>query len=200
MNHNRNSIFHDGTEQFCRYNKQTDKYSFILRVGHRMANEVYIIIDNERIQMTSCYQDEIFEYYTVRIHLENRCYRYRFEIDGNEILFYNIAGADTSYSDVYDFSITPGFNTPDWAKGAVMYQIYVERFCNGDKTNDVETNEYAYIGKGVEKIEDWYENPAADDTRQFYGGDLQGVIDKMDYLEKLGVKAIYFNPLFVCSP
>lgn len=91
-------------------------------------NEVYIIIDNERIQMTSCYQDEIFEYYTVRIHLENRCYRYRFEIDGNEILFYNIAGADTSYSDVYDFSITPGFNTPDWAKGAVMYQIYVERF------------------------------------------------------------------------
>lgn len=52
--------------------------------------------------MTSCYQDEIFEYYTVRIHLENRCYRYRFEIDGNEILFYNIAGADTSYSDVYD--------------------------------------------------------------------------------------------------
>lgn len=78
-----------------------------------------------------------------------------------------------------------------------MYQIYVERFCNGDKTNDVETNEYAYIGKGVEKIEDWYENPAADDTRQFYGGDLQGVIDKMDYLEKLGVKAIYFNPLFV---
>ena len=47
-----------------------------------MANEVYIIIDNERIQMTSCYQDEIFEYYTVRIHLENRCYRYRFEIDG----------------------------------------------------------------------------------------------------------------------
>ena len=197
MNHNRNSIFHDGTEQFCRYNKQTDKYSFILRVGHRMANEVYIIIDNERIQMTSCYQDKIFEYYTVRIHLENRCYRYRFEIDGNEILFYNMAGADTSYSDVYDFSITPGFNTPDWAKGAVMYQIYVERFCNGDKTNDVETNEYAYIGKGVEKIEDWYENPAADGTRQFYGGDLQGVIDKMDYLEKLGVKVIYFNPLFV---
>ena len=39
------------------------------------------------------------------------------------------------------------------------------------------------LEKAQKKIEDWYENPAADDTRQFYGGDLQGVIDKMDYLE-----------------
>ena len=41
------------------------------------------------------------------------------------------------------------------------------------------------------------EPPAVDGTRQFYGGDLQGVIDKLEYLEKLGVEVIYFNPIFV---
>ena len=46
-------------------------------------------------------------------------------------------------------------------------------------------------------MKDWNENPAVDGTRQFYGGDLQGVIDKLDYLEKLGIDVIYFNPIFV---
>ena len=78
-----------------------------------------------------------------------------------------------------------------------MYQIMVDRFNNGDKSNDVMTNEYAYIGRGVSKVENWMEPPAVDGTRQFYGGDLQGVIDKLEYLEKLGVEVIYFNPIFV---
>ena len=78
-----------------------------------------------------------------------------------------------------------------------MYQIMVDRFNNGDKSNDVMTNEYAYIGRGVSKVENWVEPPAVDGTRQFYGGDLQGVIDKLEYLEKLGVEVIYFNPIFV---
>ena len=39
--------------------------------------------------------------------------------------------------EMYHFQIMPGFSTPDWAKGAVMYQIFVDRFCNGDKKNDV---------------------------------------------------------------
>ena len=45
----------------------------------------------------------------------------------------------------YSFGIIPGFKTPDWAKGAVMYQIFVDRFCNGDPFNDVLTGEYYYI-------------------------------------------------------
>lgn len=197
MNYNRDSIFHDGTEQFCRYDKEQNKYTFVLRTSARIASKVYIIINQEKIQMTLANTDKIFEYYTVKIALEEKMYKYHFCIQGNETIYYNMAGADNSVSEVYDFSITPGFTTPDWAKGAVMYQIYVERFCNGDKSNDVLSNEYAYIGKGVTQVEDWNELPAADGTRQFYGGDLQGVIDKMDYLEKLGVKVIYFNPLFV---
>ena len=59
------------------------------------------------------------------------------------------------------------------------------------------TNEYCYIGEPVHRVEDWGRYPAQMDVREFYGGDLQGVLDKMDYLQELGVEVIYFNPLFV---
>ena len=91
----------------------------------------------------------------------------------------------------------PEFKIPEWANGAVMYQIFTDRFCNGDPDNDVLTGEYAYNGGQVLQIEDWYCPPAADDTREHYGGDLQGIMDKLDYLEELGVEVIYLNPIFV---
>ena len=47
------------------------------------------------------------------------------------------------------------------------------------------------------KVEDWYRAPQHMDVRNFYGGDLQGVIDKLDYLQGLGVQVIYMNPIFV---
>ncbi len=73
----------------------------------------------------------------------------------------------------------------------------MDRFYNGDPTNDVLTNEYQYIGDKTVRVEDWDKYPAAMGVREFYGGDLQGVLDKMDYLQELGVDVIYFNPLFV---
>ena len=91
----------------------------------------------------------------------------------------------------------PRFQAPDWASGAVLYQIFTDRFCNGDPDNDVVTGEYYYNGGRVQKIEDWYCPPAPDDTREHYGGDLQGIMDKLDYLEELGIDGIYLNPIFV---
>ena len=76
--------------------------------------------------------------------------------------------------------IVPGFHTPAWAEGAVMYQIFVDRFCNGDKSNDVLDGEYRYGGRGVIRVEDWDTPPTGDGYRDFYGGDLQGVIDKLN--------------------
>ena len=100
----------------------------------------------------------------------------------------------------YAFRITPGFHTPEWAKGAVMYQIFVDRFCNGDPTNDVQSCEYVYIGKPVYQVKDWSRNPSTMDVGCFYGGDLQGVWDKLDYIKSLGVEVIYLNPVFVSRP
>ena len=97
----------------------------------------------------------------------------------------------------FDFKYIPNFHTPDWAKGAVFYQIFVDRFYNGDPSNDVETREYYYLGNYSQQVDDWHKPPATDGVREFYGGDLQGIIDKLDYLQELGVDVIYFNPIFV---
>lgn len=103
----------------------------------------------------------------------------------------------SSVENYYNFSITPSFQTPDWAKGAIIYQIFVDRFYNGDRSNDVETDEYFYIGEGTHKNSDWMKYPREMDVREFYGGDIAGVMQKLDYLQDLGVEAIYLNPIFV---
>lgn len=75
----------------------------------------------------------------------------------------------------------PDFKTPDWVRDAVFYQIFPERFHNGNTANDP---------KGTEP---WGSKPK---LFNYMGGDLEGVIQKMDYLKDLGVNAIYFNPIF----
>ena len=139
-----------------------------------------------------------FTYYRAEWKLKDGMTSYYFEIqDGEEVWYYNRSGLTDGRIPYYDFRLAPGFSTPDWAKGAVIYQIYTDRFYNGDPGNDVETREYFYIGDYSSKVTDWNKYPAAMGVREFYGGDLQGVIDKLDYLQDLGVEVLYFNPLFV---
>ena len=119
-----------------------------------------------------------------------------------------------------------GQQVPEWAKTAVWYQIFPERFRNGDQTNDPTpadmANSWPYFIPRDWQIHpwtsDWYKlqpwersipwhkhfdwakpgeiNFNASAGLRRYGGDLRGVLDKLDYLEELGITAIYFNPLF----
>ena len=100
----------------------------------------------------------------------------------------------------YDYVVCPGFRTPKWAKGAVMYQIFTDRFCNGDPDNDVEDREYYYIGDYSRKLQTGTAIRQTMDVREFYGGDLKGVWDKLDYLQDLGVEVLYFNPILYLLP
>jgi cyclomaltodextrinase / maltogenic alpha-amylase / neopullulanase len=77
------------------------------------------------------------------------------------------------------------FEVPEWAYDAVWYQIFPERFANGDPDND------------PPNVQPWGGTPTYDN---FFGGDLRGVIDHLWYLEDLGVNAIYFNPVFKSKP
>jgi alpha-glucosidase len=78
-----------------------------------------------------------------------------------------------------------------------MYQIYTDRFCSGDDFNNVVDHEYNYIGEHVTEVKDWNKYPAAMGVREFYGGDIKGIMSKLDYLEDLGIEVIYLNPMFV---
>jgi cyclomaltodextrinase / maltogenic alpha-amylase / neopullulanase len=110
--------------------------------------------------------------------------------------------------------VNPEEFVPAWAKNAVWYQIFPERFRNGDPANDPTKADLAGAFPDEPGLPwrihpwtaDWYERQAWEQTdkrpfhelvqRRRYGGDLQGVIDKLDYLRDLGVNAIYLNPVF----
>lgn len=117
----------------------------------------------------------------------------------------------------YDLSVyDSAFTTPDWMKNAVIYQIFPDRFCNGNKDND--TAQTASRGATDYELVDWSlypENPEQEGLRsesdykatnafwgdrvwnnEIYGGDFQGIVDNIDYLKALGVNVIYLNPVF----
>ncbi len=198
---NRRALFTDTTEEYISpvEPEPFDTLKVRFRTGRNNIDRVSLVSGNKSYIMSKeDSEDKHFDFYNIELPLEDTKISYHFEIQTGRLKgFYDTRGVVEAVNEYYDFVVIPGFHTPEWAKGAVMYQIYVDRFCNGDTSNDVQTAEYCYIGEPVQKVEDWNRYPAQMDVRDFYGGDLQGVLDKMDYLQELGVEVIYFNPLFV---
>ena len=197
---NRDALFCDGTWDYV-FPAEPDineKVVLRFRTAHNDVDEVKLHTGNHVYSLWKTKTKGEFDFYEVEIQLGTEAFRYYFEIkQGSEICYFNRYGVTNRSEEYYSFIIMPGFSTPEWAKGAVMYQIFVDRFNNGDPTNDVEDDEYIYIGAPSKKIKDWNQAPESLDIRNFYGGDLQGVMDKLDYLQELGIEVIYFNPLFV---
>ncbi len=113
---------------------------------------------------------------------------------------------------IISFSIF-GQSVPEWAKGVVWYQIFPERFANGDKNNDPEVDKVFSFSKDKPKnwkITPWTSNWFAQQQwekdlggpvrnhlyERRYGGDIQGIIDHLDCIKELGIGAIYLNPVF----
>lgn len=196
----KNALFTDMTENFLEpcEPKPREKVKVSFRTGRNNVDKVMICYNGQKVMMKKEAWDDLFDYYSYHVRMTEEALYYHFEIQSGRIsCYYNRLGVCKEEDTANDFLLIPGFSTPDWAKGAVMYQIYVDRFCNGDPSNDVVSGEYSYLGGPVEHVEDWDELPKADDTKRFYGGDLQGVMDKLDYLESLGIDVIYLNPVFV---
>jgi alpha-glucosidase len=194
---NTRALFSDATEKFrnpCEP-EPGDEVKLRLRTGRYNVDKAYVYINNVEHEMNKVDSNYKFDYYEAVIHVdENKIYYYFKVRSGNATCYYNQIGAQEELNPYYNFEIIPGFSTPQWAKGAVMYQIFVDRFYDGDKSiND----EYSYIGEHVNSVSDWNKYPATMGIREFYGGDLKGVWDKLDYLSDLGVDVIYLNPIFV---
>ena len=195
------ALFSDETENYvCPMEpKPGDTVKIRFRTGKDNVDQVYFISGAIKKEMEHEFSEGVFDYYATELTVSEEPVYYYFEIRaGQTRCFYNKLGVSRDLQQSRSFCVTPGFSTPDWAKGAVMYQIFTDRFYNGDPTNDVQDREYVYIGEGTSQVRDWNQMPAVTmGIREFYGGDLEGVRKKLDYLQDLGVEVIYFNPLFV---
>lgn len=194
------AIFSDGTIAYRMPQEPTDKDPVAIRIrtGKNNIDRVNLCYDEKVLGLKIVESDELFDYYEGVIGPISKSTAYYFELHSGKLkVYYNKRGVTREPEAYYHFNIVANFKTPEWAKGAVMYQIFVDRFFNGDASNDVVDNEYQYVGKLATKVKEWDKVPDADGIREFYGGDLQGIIDKMTYLKELGVDAIYLNPIFV---
>lgn len=153
----------------------------------------YVIGEKQkRAKMRKAYIGEIFDFYEVKLTLEDTRLAYVFYVnDGEENYYFSEDGVTKNYDftvGFYNFFQYPYINETDimecvpWMKTATFYQIFVDRFQQGDMEKD---NSYINLK--------WGEIPT---PKSFAGGDLKGIIEKLDYIEELGCNTIYLTPVF----
>src|SRR6267378_2520995 len=124
---------------------------------------------------------------------------YRFVLEADDgVWFYSAAGpAAHDPLDASDFRLLADAAPPAWLRSAVFYQIFPDRFANGDPSRDPRPDEYTYRGHRPRTFA-WETVPPEDQTFPlvFYGGDLRGIRERLDHLTNLGVSALYLNPVF----
>ncbi len=146
----------------------------------------------------SCYQmDKDFDYFQIETFFSSGLYFYHFECDGrflgNSAEFLGVFSNDKK-----DFQLTVfdrDYSVPNWVYGGIIYQIFPDRFCRGEKEKSIPSHKVLH--------ENWSEMPVYLPNEQgeiinndFFGGDIKGIIDKLDYIKSLGVNIIYLNPIF----
>lgn len=151
----------------------------------------------QRLMIKQPPTSDLFDFYQIQVTIDTSS-QYYFSIKKmGHTHYYNKQGLVDYVNTVYDFKAIPDFFVPEWSQGAVMYHVFVDRFYNGDPSNDVLNREYSYLGNMAKQQSDW-DAPVGDkDFCTFYGGDLQGIIDKLDYLEDLGIEVIYLSPVLL---
>ena len=193
-------VFSDESASFVEIqeNLQGKKLTISIRTAKNNADQVLLNFGGINIEAGFHEARGLFDYFAAEVTIGNEPVSYYFVIYKNdELYFYNMQGVTQNVDERYNFKYFPDFNTPDWTKGAVSYQIYVDRFFNGDERNDVADNEYIYLEQPSGKAKSPHVDIGINDIGTFYGGDIQGIMDKMEYISGLGVEMILLNPVFV---
>ncbi|MBO5130065.1 MAG: alpha-glycosidase [Oscillospiraceae bacterium] len=202
------SVHSDGTEEFV--SNPSPKLFEMVQVRIRMYEDApvkHVLLRSnpngeehyEEMQVVKI--EHGLKYYEAPLRISENRMPYQFYLVCEDVVyFYTQNGITTYVPDLtYDFVLLADYVQPEWVKDAVFYQIFPERFCNGDPSNDVRDGEYARDGHPTIRMKSW-DDPCL--TYQegfcldFYGGDLQGVKEKIPYLKELGVTAVYLNPIF----
>ena len=205
---------------------------FKARTHTNDIEQVFLVKGQDLIELNKINSDDSYDYYQTIVFLdnENEEFSYYFMYKDGEKDFFLQEGGFSNKKDKskyfrYSKENIEQFFTPDWVKNGIIYQIFTDRFYNGNIANDQDFSEWYYDGvKSPPKagnllkkytqyfhfVDDWnnisglkkspYHAPNQDgyqpDYNSFYGGDIKGVHDKLDYLEDLGITIIYFNPIF----
>nr|AAX29990.1 cyclomaltodextrinase [Laceyella sacchari] len=170
-----------------------------LRAGKGEIARCLVLHADRYELLDSCFQqteaewmasDQRFDYFEALLECTAKRLQYVFLLEGKkgERVYFGESGVSKErnragvfqYAYIHESAL---FVTPEWARDAVVYQIFPDRFANGDKEND------------PPRTEDWSKD-ARPGRDSFYGGDLEGVIHSLPYLRKLGVNALYFTPIF----
>ena len=191
-------LLHRGRDEDC---IALDAFSFSLRLRaiRGLCSRVFLIYscnkyewlkDRKRLEMKRSFRDSEYDYFTCQVHGEDNRFAYIFEAETAEgIWYYSEEGIAPSYDHALSYFnffqycfVHPRdvFSPVPWVKNACVYQIFPERFCNG-------------LGKKKYVNTAWDAEPT---PKSFYGGDLKGVMQKMDYIEELGVNCLYLTPVF----
>ncbi|MCQ2510536.1 MAG: alpha amylase N-terminal ig-like domain-containing protein [Lachnospiraceae bacterium] len=141
-------------------------------------------------------------YYETEIEMTENRLRYQFYLVGDSVFYCYTQNGLTEYlqNETYDFCLMADYVQPEWVKNSVFYQIFPERFCNGDPSLNVGDGDMYLDGFPSQEIKDWNTVPGRypeTHCMDFYGGDLIGIRQKIPYLKELGVTAIYLNPIFL---
>ncbi|GAB6090753.1 glycoside hydrolase family 13 protein [Spirochaeta dissipatitropha] len=144
-----------------------------------------------------------FDYYALELQLQQKQLSYSFVFQiGDQCVFHTRRG-NTLYhqNDDYNFVLLTDTCLPAWVRSSVFYQILPDRFSQGEPGWAVRTGEFDFHGFTSLKAE-WHEAPREYEDAgclDFYGGDLKGIEQKLDYLQELGVNALYLNPVFTAK-
>ncbi len=153
-----------------------------------------------RIRMSKSDSDQYYDWWTaelpITMHHNNYCFHF---LTATGSFYFNQFGISPVDSpDWFNFTVLGDYEAPLWVREQVFYQIFPERFANGEPANDRKSGELTWMDKAVTQRE-WGDLPRPfEESRNvdFFGGDLQGITKNLDYLQDLGISAIYLNPIF----
>jgi alpha-glucosidase len=207
------SIHHDGSPRYVRRGDRGcsdpvlgEEITIRLRAGLDAPIERVLIRtcpDGEQL-LTSMQADEpgpACRWWRAQIRLSMPSTGYRFLLfTADGAWWYNGMGLHRhTPTDADDFQLLADYAAPAWVRDSVFYQIFPDRFADGDPANNVRDGEFEYRGQ-LARATHWGEPPlpAGHPAKlvEFFGGDLAGIEQRLDYLAELGVNALYLNPIF----
>lgn len=143
-----------------------------------------------RKKMRKISSDQYSDYFEVEITESGKRFKYFFEISDRSSVIWDFSyNGFTPYNESYnEYFFYPYLfgedvvSSPEWSREGLIYQIFIDRFYNGNKSND------------PANCKEWNELPA---SKSFYGGDFKGVSEKLEYIASLGATILYMNPIFL---